>query len=173
MLISHMHTTRRDSLGNAITQENNTIILQQVQPKVGAAKGCVGRGSGGPPHGKFCRKDTKSCILGLLNSVCSRVECSTTADEWQIYEYKSRKRSKSDAHMHRWILIFFLLRFCCDFGRTCCTSPDAPASGPSYRCGARRVSCKPFHCTGLCSSEAGARKSVKLHDGSSPGQACS
>ena len=34
-----------------------------VRPKVGAAEGRVGGGSRGPPPGKFCKKDTKSCVL--------------------------------------------------------------------------------------------------------------
>ena len=38
MLISHMHATRRDSLGNAITRENNTSFhnMIQVWPRIGA-----------------------------------------------------------------------------------------------------------------------------------------
>ena len=74
------------------------------------------RGVRGCLPGKFCKKDTKSCVLGTSGTLLAQcvVESSTvgllstTADAWQIYEYESRKRSKSDAHMHRWILIFFI-----------------------------------------------------------------
>ena len=40
-----------------------------VRPKVGAAEGRFGGGSGGPPPGKFCKKDTKSCVLGTSGTV--------------------------------------------------------------------------------------------------------
>ena len=68
-----------------------------VRPKVGAAEGRVGGGSGGRPPGKFCKKDTKSCVLGVTSgegvvkyttpcfwhtsgAECSRVEYSTQYD---------------------------------------------------------------------------------------------
>ena len=40
-----------------------------VRPNFGAAEGCVGGGSGGPPPGKFCKKDTKSCALGTSGTL--------------------------------------------------------------------------------------------------------
>ena len=40
-----------------------------VRPKVLAAEGRVGGGSGGPPPGKFCKKDTKSCVLGTSGTL--------------------------------------------------------------------------------------------------------
>ena len=92
-------------------------VLEVVRPKVGAAEGCFGGGPGDLPREIFVKKDTKSCVLGTSGTVYKVIELFhgqkrrawTCTDAWQIYE--SRKRSKSDAHMHRWILIF-LLRFC-------------------------------------------------------------
>ena len=63
-------------------------VLEVVRPKVGAAEGRFGVGSGGRPPGTFCKKDTKSCVLGtsgtlLAQCACSRVEysrLSPTAD---------------------------------------------------------------------------------------------
>ena len=70
-------------MGTTLPQQNEIHgrgvgeVLEVVRPKVGAAEGRVGGGSWGPPPGKFCKKDTKSCVLGTSGAVCSRVEYSS------------------------------------------------------------------------------------------------
>ena len=41
-------------------------VLEVVRPKVGAAEGRVGGGSGGPPPGKFCKKTQNPAFWELL-----------------------------------------------------------------------------------------------------------
>ena len=50
-----------------------------VRPKVGAAEGRVGGGPGDLPAGNFCKKDTKSCVLGTSGTILAKcaVEYST------------------------------------------------------------------------------------------------
>ena len=55
-------------------------VLEVVRPKVGAAEGRVGGGSPPPPPRENFVKDTKSCVLGTSDAVCSRVEYSTQYD---------------------------------------------------------------------------------------------
>ena len=57
-----------------------------VRPKVGAAEGRVGGGPPPPAGNFFCKKDTKSCVLGTSGTLLaqcaveSSTVLSTTAD---------------------------------------------------------------------------------------------
>ena len=47
-------------------------VSEVVRPKVGTAEGRFGGGSGGPPPGNFCKKDTKSCVLGTSGTLLAQ-----------------------------------------------------------------------------------------------------
>ena len=88
-------------------------VLEVVRPKVGAAKGRVGGGSEGPPPGKFCKKDTKSCVLGTPGTLLAQCTCNVQSSRVQ-YSVRLQMHNRSTSRSTSLEKGQSLMRICID-----------------------------------------------------------